>query len=250
MKGLICVILGLLAMVFLQPAPLAAQNVKVGVVDLQKFQKNSKAFQRASLVVKKKFDDMQQKLNDERNAVGKLEEELKKQSMMLSLDAQEDKKREFEKKQRQFKFMYDEYSQEMKETEMEAIKKVMKDLEKVVEDYNKAKRMHELVFLRSPQKAIVLKIAERSVGSIIQPAEPFVTLVPSNSDIEVEVDVQAKDIGRIRVDDPVRVKLSIRCASYHSGVRDGRTHHGKNTAAQFVSLALAARYILLNSLWG
>jgi len=137
MKGLIFVFLGLLAMVFLQPAPLAAQNVKVGVVDLQKFQKNSKAFQRASLVVKKKFDDMQQKLNDERNALGKLDEELKKQSMMLSLDAQEDKKREFEKKQRQFKFMYDEYTQEMKETEMEAIKKVMKELEKVVEEMGK-----------------------------------------------------------------------------------------------------------------
>lgn len=137
MKGLIGVLLGLLAVVFLQPAPLAAQNVKVGVVDLQKFQKNSKAFQRASLVVKKKFDDMQQKLNDERNALGKLDEELKKQSMMLSLDAQEDKKREFEKKQRLFKFTYDEYSQEMKETEMEAIKKVMKELEKVVEEMGK-----------------------------------------------------------------------------------------------------------------
>ena len=137
MKGLIFVFLGLLAMVFLQPAPLAAQNVKVGVVDLQKFQKNSKAFQRASLVVKKKFDEMQQKLNDERNTLGKLDEELKKQSMMLSLDAQEDKKRDFEKKQRQFKFMYDEYSQEMKETEMEAIKKVMKELEKVVEEMGK-----------------------------------------------------------------------------------------------------------------
>jgi outer membrane protein len=133
MKGLIGVLLGLLTMVFLQPAPLAAQNVKVGVVDLQKFQKNSKAFQKASVGVKKKFDDMQQKLSDERNAVGKLDEELKKQSMMLSLDAQEDKKRELEKKQRQFKFMYDEFSQEMKDTEMEAIKKVMKELEKVVE---------------------------------------------------------------------------------------------------------------------
>jgi len=137
MKGLICVLLGLLAVVFFQPAPLAAQNVKVGVVDLQKFQKNSKAFQRASLVVKKRFDEMQQKLNDERNTLGKLDEELKKQSMMLSLDAQEDKKRDFEKKQRQFKFTYDEYSQEMKETEMEAIKKVMKELEKVVEEMGK-----------------------------------------------------------------------------------------------------------------
>jgi len=133
MKGLICLCLGIFAMVFLQPAPLAAQAVKIGVVDLQRFQKNSKAFQKASVSVKKKFDDMQQKLNDERNAVAKLDEEFKKQSMMLSLDAQEDKKRELDKKQRQFKFMYDEFTQEMKDTEMDAIKKIMKELEKIVE---------------------------------------------------------------------------------------------------------------------
>jgi outer membrane protein len=132
MKGLIYGVLALLTIVFLQPAPLAAQTVKIGVVDLQKLQKNSKAFQKASAAVKKKFDDMQQKLNDERNALTKLDEEFKKQSMMLSLDAQEDKKRELEKRQRQFKFMYDEFTQEMKETEMDAIKKIMGELEKIV----------------------------------------------------------------------------------------------------------------------
>jgi outer membrane protein len=137
MKGLIYAVLALLTLVFLQPAPVAAQAVKIGVVDLQKLQKNSKTFQKASASVKKKFDDMQQKLNDERNALAKLDEELKKQSMMLSLDAQEDKKRELEKKQRHFKFMYDEFTQEMKETEVDAIKKVMKDLEKIVEDIGK-----------------------------------------------------------------------------------------------------------------
>jgi len=134
-------------MVSLQPTSLAAQTVKFGVVDLQKLQKNSKAFQKASLGVKKKFDDMQQKLNDERNALAKLEDEFKKQSMMLSLDAQEDKKRELDKKQRQFKFMYDEYSQDMKDTEMEAIKKVMKELEKIVEKIGE-KEGYTIIFER------------------------------------------------------------------------------------------------------
>jgi len=134
MKGLKGLFLILLTTIFLFPAaPLAAQAVKIGVVDLQKFQKNSKTFQKASLSVKKKFDDMQQKLNDERATLGKLEEEFKKQTMMLSLDAQEDKKRELEKKQRHFKFMYDDFTQEMKDTEMDAIKKIMKELEKIVE---------------------------------------------------------------------------------------------------------------------
>jgi HlyD family secretion protein len=45
------------------------------------------------------------------------------------------------------------------------------------------------------------------VGSIVQPAEPFIILVPYNSTIEAEVDILAKDIGRIRVGDSVRVKL-------------------------------------------
>lgn len=134
MKGLKGLFLALVTMVILFPAaPLAAQAVKIGVVDLQKFQKNSKSFQKASLSVKKKFDDMQQKLNDERATLGRLEEDFKKQTMMLSLDAQEDKKRELEKKQRHFKFMYDDFTQEMKETEMDAIKKIMKELEKIVE---------------------------------------------------------------------------------------------------------------------
>jgi outer membrane protein len=133
MKTLIYVSLALFTLVFLEPAPLAAQSVKIGVVDLQKFQKNSKAYQKASLTLKKKFDDMQQKLNDERNALSKLDEEFRKQSMMLSLDAQEDKKRELDKKQREVKYMYDEYTQEMKDTEVEAMKKIMKELQKILD---------------------------------------------------------------------------------------------------------------------
>ncbi len=81
------------------------------------------------------------------------------------------------------------------------------ELEKIAEDYNKAKRLNDLVSLRAPQRGIVLKMAERSVGSVIQPAEPLLTLVPMDSVIELEVEVEAKDIGRIRTGDTARVKL-------------------------------------------
>ncbi len=90
---------------------------------------------------------------------------------------------------------------------MEQEVQLRNELEKVLEELNKAKRMHELVSLRAPEKGIVLKMAERSVGSIIQLAEPFITLVPSDSSIEVEVEVETRDIGRIRTGDAVRVKL-------------------------------------------
>ncbi len=90
---------------------------------------------------------------------------------------------------------------------MEQEVQLRNELEKDQEESNKAQRMHDLVLLRSPQKGVVLKIADRSVGSVIQPADPFVTLVPLNSGIEAEVDVLAKDIGRVRAGDSVRIKL-------------------------------------------
>lgn len=90
---------------------------------------------------------------------------------------------------------------------MEQEVQLRNELEKVFEELNKAKRLHDLVSLRAPEDGIVLKMARRSVGSIIQQAEPFITLVPSGGTIEVEVEVETKDIGRIRTGDTARVKL-------------------------------------------
>ncbi len=81
------------------------------------------------------------------------------------------------------------------------------ELEKIHEEISKAKRLHELVHLKAPENGVVLSLAKRSVGSIIQQAEPFITLVPLDSTIEVEVNVKSKDIARIRTGDSVRVKL-------------------------------------------
>lgn len=81
------------------------------------------------------------------------------------------------------------------------------ELEKVREELHKAERMHELVSLSAPERGVVLKMAERSVGSIIQQAEPFITLVPGDGVIEAQVEVESKDIGRIRTGDTVRIKL-------------------------------------------
>lgn len=81
------------------------------------------------------------------------------------------------------------------------------ELDKVEEELLKAKRMNELVSLRAPEPGVVLNLEQRTVGSITRQAEPFITLVPQNSSIEVEISVLAKDIGRIRTGDEVRVKL-------------------------------------------
>lgn len=78
---------------------------------------------------------------------------------------------------------------------------------RVLEELHKATRMHELITLRAPARGVVLKVAERSVGSIIQQAEPFMVLVPQGTVLEAEVDVSSRDIGRIRTGDSARIKF-------------------------------------------
>lgn len=90
---------------------------------------------------------------------------------------------------------------------MEQEVQLRSELEKIVEEINKARRLHELVSLRAPQAGIVLRMADLSVGSIARQAEALITLVPLNTVIEVEVNVPAKDIARIRTGDTARVKL-------------------------------------------
>jgi len=117
----------------LQTHTVWAGGVKIGVLDMQKLQQNSVRFQKIREGLKLRFNALQMKLDGERAQIAKIEEELRKQSMMLSLDAKEDKEMELGKRTRHYKYMYGEVTQEMKDAEFEATRKVGKEIEKVVE---------------------------------------------------------------------------------------------------------------------
>jgi len=105
---------------------------KIAVIDVQSLQKNSTRFQKTKAVLTAELDSLQKKLDKERELLGQIEEEFKKQSMMLSLDAKEDKQRELKKKQRYVKYIYEDFSEQMKEAELEAARKFGKELKEVV----------------------------------------------------------------------------------------------------------------------
>lgn len=75
------------------------------------------------------------------------------------------------------------------------------------EQLAKAKKNHDLVTLRAPADAIVLNAAKLSVGSVLTEATPLFTLVPVDAPIEAEVSIDARDIGFVRTEDTVVVKL-------------------------------------------
>jgi outer membrane protein len=132
MKHVFRLFLGMLILFVFQYNVLAAEQYKIRVVDIQKVQSRSKSFQRAAAILREKLNTKQKILDEEKRKILKMEEEIQKQSMVLSLDAREDKKREFAKKKRYYKYLYEEFKQEVKDAEIEATKKVSKELEKAV----------------------------------------------------------------------------------------------------------------------
>jgi len=75
------------------------------------------------------------------------------------------------------------------------------------EQLNKAGLRHQLIDLRAGQDAVVQKIADVSVGSVLQSGDQFMTLVPSDAQLEIEANVAGRDAGFVHPSDPVSIKF-------------------------------------------
>ncbi|MGC2856227.1 HlyD family type I secretion periplasmic adaptor subunit [Novispirillum sp. DQ9] len=95
------------------------------------------------------------------------------------------------------------------------------DRDSLTEQLTKALRLKDMAELRTPVDAVVLDVAARSVGSVINSAEPMFRLVPQNAKLEVEAGVEARQLGHIAVGDPVQIKLDAYPYQVH-GMVEGR----------------------------
>ena len=75
------------------------------------------------------------------------------------------------------------------------------------EQLAKAEKHHDLVELNAPDEAVVLSMAKLSVGSVLQPADPFITLALLRSPMEAEIYITPRDVGFVRPGDRVTIKL-------------------------------------------
>lgn len=62
----------------------------------------------------------------------------------------------------------------------------------------KATLRGDLQTLRSPIDGVVQQLAVTTVGGVVTPAQPLMTIVPAGSGLEVEAQVLNKDIGHVR----------------------------------------------------
>lgn len=101
----------------------------------------------------------------------------------------------------------DAFLEEQRRTAFEELVRLRDERDAIAEELAKAAMRRRISVLTAPADAVVLQVADRSVGSVLREAEPLVTLVPLNVPLEAELVVEARDIGRVALDQPVRIKL-------------------------------------------
>jgi HlyD family type I secretion membrane fusion protein len=81
------------------------------------------------------------------------------------------------------------------------------------QNLQKATRLNELITLNAPADAVVLKVGRVSSGSVAvngaisSQSEPLFTLVPLDAPVEVDMRIDAGEIGFVKKGDLVRIKL-------------------------------------------
>jgi HlyD family secretion protein len=75
------------------------------------------------------------------------------------------------------------------------------------EALNKAMLRRQLVEMRADRDATVLTVAKVSEGSVLQAGEQLITLVPTDSPLEIEANIYGRDDGFVHPGDPVAIKF-------------------------------------------
>ncbi len=99
------------------------------------------------------------------------------------------------------------YEQQWKATVSQQLLDATNNLTQAAQSLAKARLNNQLVQLVAPRDAIVLSIAQISVGSVLQSGQTLMQLVPLDAPLEVQANVSGDDSGYVRVGDTVKIKF-------------------------------------------
>lgn len=124
--------LTVVAMLLLVATGARAQEMKVGIVDMQRALLETKDGKTAKTELSKKSEQYEAELKGMQAEIEKIRLELDKQATFLSEDARNEKEKVVQKKIKEFQSRYREAQDELKQRESELIKKMLQRLEKIV----------------------------------------------------------------------------------------------------------------------
>jgi len=101
-----------------------------------------------------------------------------------------------------------EMDQRILETALLEHARVSEDFVEAQENFRENQRKHELLQIRAPVDGIVHALSANSVGGVIEAGDAVLEIVPEFRDLVAEVEVSERDIGHVRVGQPVLVKFT------------------------------------------
>ncbi|MBX3348166.1 MAG: HlyD family efflux transporter periplasmic adaptor subunit [Nitrospira sp.] len=72
--------------------------------------------------------------------------------------------------------------------------------------------------VRSPIDGVVQRLAVQAVGTVVTPAHPVLTVVPLSRLVEVEAQVESKEVGVVHKGQPVEIKIVTFQSVYHGSI--------------------------------
>ena len=113
------------------------------------------------------------------------------------------------------------FIEEWDKTVSEEMVKIEREVSNITKQLDKAKKLNSFVCIRASRDAVVHQIAAFSEGSAVREAEPLITLVPVNIQIEAQINIIPQDIGKVVKGDVGRIKLNAFPFQKH-GTLDGK----------------------------
>lgn len=104
---------------------------------------------------------------------------------------------------------------------MEELNTVVAEQGELLERLPRLRERVSRTVIRAPMDGIVSRLNYRTPGGYVSAGDAMLELVPTGEDLIVQARIMPKDISRIRVDDPVRIRLSAYDSAKYGSV-DGR----------------------------
>jgi len=126
--------------VFIFVEPLRAADVKIGVIDIQRIMRESKAAQNARAVFLKEVSEKRNILNDKQKEVQTLEEELKNKGKDMAISVRKEKSDQLSQKVKEYNRLKSDLEEELKKKDAELTQTLLSEIRDVVSEYRKKEK--------------------------------------------------------------------------------------------------------------
>ena len=111
---------------------IAAEEVKIGYVDLQEALNSSDSGKKAKEVFKGEVDRLQRILKRQEEELKSMKDELEKQALLLSTDVRRNREREYQETLKKFQRFYQDSQEDLKSKDAQLTKMILIDLRDVI----------------------------------------------------------------------------------------------------------------------